>query len=65
MIAPTINVDIPVHRLIALRVGAGYSLALSNKWELENEQEVLSVPNDVKSGGLFISTGIFIGFFSY
>lgn len=65
MIAPTLNVDIPVNRLVALRVGAGYSFALTNKWKLENDQEVLGAPNDAKGGGLFITTGVFVGFFSF
>ncbi len=65
LLTPTLNVDIPVHRLIALRVGTGYAFAFGETWKMDNDRELLNVPGSVKGGGLFITTGIFFGFFSY
>ncbi len=65
LITPTLNIDVPVHRLIALRFGAGYSLPFGENWRMDNDREILNVPGSVKGGGLFITSGIFFGFFSY
>ena len=64
-IVPTLNVDIPLYRFLSFRVGAGYSFALGSNWQLDNNINLNNVPNDTNGGGLFIVTGIFIGFFSY
>lgn len=64
-IVPTLNVDFSVYRFVSLRVGGGYSIAFGDTWKMDNDVEVANVPSDIKSGGLYISTGIFVGFFSY
>lgn len=65
LLAPTLNVDIPVYRFFAFRLGAGYNFALGNSWEMDNGQEILGVPSEINSSSLFLQAGIFIGFFNY
>lgn len=65
LIAPTLNLDIPIYRFIGLRIGAGYSFALGNEWTADNEIEIFNMPDETAPSGLFIQSGIFFGFFSY
>jgi hypothetical protein len=65
MIAPTINIDIPIYRFFAFRIGGGYKFALSESWEYNNEQTLNNIPSNLKSNLLFLQAGIFIGFFNY
>lgn len=62
---PTINVEIPIYYLAAVRIGAGYSFTISNNWEVENEQELLSFPSEINGDHFYIQAGIFLGLFSY
>jgi hypothetical protein len=32
---------------------------------MDNDQDLQNVPSNARGGGLFINTGIFVGFFSY
>ncbi|MCU7495868.1 MAG: hypothetical protein HF314_05305 [Ignavibacteria bacterium] len=65
LLAPTLNVEIPVYRFFAIRLGAGYNFALGNNWKVDNDQELTNVPKELNSNSLFIQAGIFIGFFNY
>ncbi|HPI38856.1 MAG TPA: hypothetical protein PK397_13025 [Ignavibacteriaceae bacterium] len=65
MFAPTLNIDIPVYRIFAFRVGAGYSLTFNKNWTVDNDNDLFNVPSDLSSNQFFIQTGIFVGFFSY
>ena len=64
-IAPTLNIDIPVYRIVDLRVGVGYTFPLGSKWTMDNNINVDDVPESLNGGGLFITTGVFLGFFSF
>jgi hypothetical protein len=64
-ITPTINVDIPVNRFIAFRVGGGYLLPFNNDWNIGNEQELKNVPDDLTGRAFFVQAGIFMGFFAF
>jgi hypothetical protein len=64
-ISPTLNVDIPLNRFIALRVGGGYVTSFSNTWKGDNDQNVNGVPSDLTSNSFFIQTGIYFGFFAF
>lgn len=64
-LTPTLNIDIPVYRFLAFRIGAGYQFALNNTWHMDNGTEIRGVPDKLKSDWFFIQTGIFIGYFSY
>ncbi len=65
MISPTLNVDIPLNRFIALRIGGGYLISLGDNWEMENGQILENVPSSIKTNTFFIQTGIFFGFFAF
>ncbi|GAB4128461.1 MAG: hypothetical protein Fur0015_02180 [Ignavibacteriales bacterium] len=63
--APTINVDVPVSRFIAVRVGAGYNFGLGDSWKADNDKALLNVPNNLNGNSLFFQTGIYFGFFAF
>ena len=63
-VTPTLNIDYPLNRFIALRLGAGYLVSLSDKWTAANSQEVTGIPEELNQNSFFIQTGIFIGFFA-
>jgi len=64
-ITPTLNVDIPVNRFIAFRVGGGYIISFNNEWKADNNQSIAGVPSDLKSNSFFIQTGIYFGLFAF
>jgi hypothetical protein len=65
MFSPTLNVEVPVYRFVALRLGVGYQLTFAGDWQAENGQSINGVPSDLKSDGFFIQAGIFAGFFAF
>ncbi|MFH1197765.1 MAG: hypothetical protein V1720_18840 [bacterium] len=64
-VSPTINIDIPVNRFMALRVGGGYLIPFSNRWSVENDVTLENTPSDLNSSSFFIQTGVFVGFFAF
>ncbi|MCF8260820.1 MAG: hypothetical protein K9J12_08600 [Melioribacteraceae bacterium] len=64
-ITPTLNIDIPVNRFIAVRVGAGYVMSLSDSWTVDEYWELKNVPDDLNGNSFFLQTGVFIGFFAF
>ncbi|MBN1299749.1 MAG: hypothetical protein JW995_00910 [Melioribacteraceae bacterium] len=64
-ISPTLNLDIPVNRFIAFRIGAGYQLTFYDEWNVDNNKEINDVPSDLNGNAFFIQTGIFLGFFAF
>lgn len=64
-ISPTINVDVPLNRFFAIRIGSGYQFAINESWTIENEKTLASVPSSVNGNAFFIQTGIYLGFFAY
>jgi hypothetical protein len=65
ILSPTLNIDIPFYRFFIFRLGGGYNLSLGNKWEADNNREILNVPSGLNGNGFFIQSGIFVGFFSF
>ena len=65
LISPTLNIDFPINRFIAVRLGGGYQFTFGNEWKIENEQDLSGVPSDLNGNAFFIQTGIFIGFFAF
>jgi hypothetical protein len=63
-ISPTFNVDYPLNRFIAFRLGAGYLISFNDKWTAANSQDVSGIPEGLNENSFFIQTGIFIGFFA-
>ncbi|MFH0735655.1 MAG: hypothetical protein V1773_13300 [bacterium] len=64
-ITPTINVDIPLNRFIALRLGGGYLLEIAGEWKVNNNRELYNTPSDLTANSFFLQTGIFFGFFAF
>ncbi len=64
-ITPTLNLDVPLNRFIAVRVGGGYVLPLHESWSVNNDQNIKSIPSDLKANSFFIQTGIYFGFFAF
>lgn len=64
-ITPTVNVDYPINRFVAIRFGAGYTIPFSKTWESDNGNKINNLPSDLSSNSFFIQTGVFIGFFAF
>lgn len=62
---PTINIDYPVSRYLAFRLGAGYLLTFADDWTLNNELDLNNVPSDLNANAFFIQAGIYLGFFAF
>jgi hypothetical protein len=62
---PTLNVDIPISRFIALRVGGGYIMNFNDSWEMNNGRDISDVPSSLTENNFFIQTGIYFGFFAF
>lgn len=65
LFTPTLNVDIPLYRFIALRLGTGYQFTFGDNWEANNGQQINGVPDELNGNAFFIQVGIFAGFFSF
>ena len=64
-LAPTVNVDIPLNRFIALRLGGGYILSFGGDWEVDNGIKLNGVPDELNGNSIFVQSGLFIGFFAF
>ncbi len=64
-LTPTINIDIPLTRFFAIRVGSGYQFTMSESWTIENNKTLNNVPSSLNGDAFFIQTGIYLGFFAY
>jgi len=62
---PTLNVDIPFNRFVALRVGTGYQITFANSWRVDNDIELTNVPSDLNANSFFVQAGVYLGFFSF
>ncbi len=65
LFTPTINLDIPIYRFLALRFGGGYQVAIGGKWEANNNQTLFNAPDSFNGNSFFIHTGIYFGFFAF
>jgi hypothetical protein len=64
-VTPTLNVDIPISRFIAVRIGGGYVASFGNDWKINNEKALDGTPSDLSSNSFFIQTGIYFGLFAF
>ncbi|MEN8194874.1 MAG: hypothetical protein ABFS12_18780 [Bacteroidota bacterium] len=64
-VTPTLNIDVPLTRFLAIRVGSGYQFTFNESWTIENDQTLSSVPSSLNGDAFFIQTGIYLGFFAY
>ncbi|PID58151.1 MAG: hypothetical protein CR986_07990 [Ignavibacteriae bacterium] len=63
--SPTVNLDVPITRFLAIRGGLGYQFTFTNDWTIANDKELLNIPDGLNGNGLFIQTGILIGLFAF
>ena len=64
-LTPTINIDVPLTRFFAIRIGSGYQFTMSESWTIENDKTLNDVPSSLNGDAFYIQTGIYLGFFSY
>lgn len=64
-IAPTLNIDVPISRFVAFRVGGGFITTIGSSWKVNNDQTINNVPGDLNSNSFFIQTGIYFGLFAF
>lgn len=64
-LSPTLNIDLPLNRFMAFRIGGGYIFSIGNDWTAANGQPIINVPSDLNGNSFFIQTGIYIGFFAF
>lgn len=64
-LSPTINVDFPITRFLAVRGGVGYQFTFGSNWEIANGKKINNVPSGLNGNGFFIQTGLFIGLFAF
>jgi hypothetical protein len=65
LLSPTLNIDLPINRFIAVRLGAGYQLTFAEDWQADNGKNISGVPSDLNGNSFFIQTGLFLGFFAF
>jgi hypothetical protein len=63
--SPTLNVDFPITRFLALRGGLGYQFTFGSDWEIANGKTISGVPSGLSADGFFIQTGLLIGLFAF
>lgn len=61
-VQPTLNIEYSLNQFVLLRAGAGYALNFGGEWSDASGTAVANVP-DVKSDGLNIHFGLFVGLF--
>jgi len=64
-LSPTVNLDFPITRFLAVRGGLGYQFTFGKEWEMANGKKLNNVPSELNGDGFFIQTGIFIGLFAF
>lgn len=63
--SPTVNLDYPITRFLALRGGVGYQFTVGSNWKISNDRSISGVPSSLNANGFFIQTGVFIGLFAF
>lgn len=64
-VVPTVNVDVPINRFVALRLGGGYIFNFNDSWKVNNHRSITGVYKELTSNNFFIQTGIYFGFFAF
>lgn len=64
-IVPTVNLDVPINRFVALRFGGGYIFNFNESWKVNNDRNISGVYSELTSNNFFIQTGIYFGFFAF
>lgn len=64
-IVPTLNLDVPINRFVALRFGGGYIFNFNESWKVNNDRNISGVFKELTSNNFFIQTGVYFGFFAF
>ncbi len=64
-VLPTVNIDFPITRFLAIRGGIGYQFTFGDDWKIGNGKNLNSVPSNINANGLVFQTGILIGLFAF
>jgi hypothetical protein len=62
---PSLNIEYAVLRWVGLRVGVSYNGMAVNEWKLDDNYDLIGVPDKVSGRGFMINGGIFLGTFLY
>lgn len=62
---PHVNIEYALLTWLQLRIGAGYPIAFSPEWKLDDKYEVINVPSKIKMSGYTVNAGIMFGFFGW
>ena len=54
MFSPTLNVDVPLYRMIVVRLGMGYQFTFGNSWSHDDGAGLSGVPSSVNGKSFFI-----------
>ncbi len=65
VVQPNVNFEFAVLRWLGLRVGVGYMGMFGNNWKVDDNYDLLGVPDNVSAKGWMINGGIFLGTFIY
>ncbi len=63
-LTPNANIEYAILRWFQIRVGVTYPYMTNATWKLEDEKEILGVPDKLKPDGPVITAGIMFGFFN-
>lgn len=61
---PGIKIEYAILKWFQLRVGVSYPYMSGASWKLEDDKEILGVPENLKTNGPVINAGIMFGFFN-
>ena len=64
VLQPRLNLEYAMLRWFQLRVGVSYPYMSSASWKLEDNKDILDVPDNLKTNGPVITAGIMFGFFN-
>ncbi len=65
MFSPTLNIDVPIYRMVVVRLGMGYQFTFGGSWSHDDGADLTEVPSSVSGNCFFIQSGVFIGLFSF
>jgi hypothetical protein len=62
---PQLNLEYAVWRWFAIRVGVGYNGMAFGSWTLDDDYELIGVPDKINGRGFMLNGGIYLGTFLY
>lgn len=62
---PNIKLEYSILRWLSIRFGVGYMGMIGGKWKLDDEFELIGVPDNLNGSGFMLDGGIFIGTFIF